>query len=33
MYPPLCLIDNKNLNDIEYKSFIKETLMKYTNND
>ena len=33
MYPPLCLIDNKNMNDIEYKSFIKETLMKYTNND
>lgn len=30
MYPPLCLIDeNKNSNDIEYKSYVKDVLLKY----
>lgn len=30
VYPPLCNIeDNNNLNDIEYKSYIKEILDKY----
>ena len=30
MYPPLCLIDeSKNTTDIEYKSYVKEVLLKY----
>ena len=30
MYPPLCLIDeNKNSTDIEYKSYVKDVLLKY----
>ena len=30
MYPPLCLIDeNKNSTHIEYKSYVKDVLLKY----
>ena len=30
MYPPLCLIDeNKNTTEVEYKSYVKDVLLKY----
>ena len=32
MYPPLCLIENNNSNNIEYKSIVKEIVNKYNNN-
>lgn len=31
MYPPLCLIDDNNSNNIEYKFLAKEILLKYNN--
>lgn len=32
MYPSLCLIENNNTNEIEYKSLVKEIIDNYNNN-
>ena len=32
MYPPLCLIDDTNTNDVEYKLLVKEIIDKNKNN-
>lgn len=29
MYPPLCLIEDNKTDNIEYKSYVKEVLLKY----
>jgi len=33
LYPPLCLVENNNTNNIEYKSLIKEIITKHSLNN